>query len=741
MLRYTPFPPRAAVAERVGVTNILHFRAIVPLPEAAQKNARMIEERRHTGVSLMSEYCGQLGTVLDRRSPGYALVTARQQAHQRMLEAKASDDAKTKFLANMSHELRTPVNGVLGMLELVRHTEPGPRQQHYLETARRSAEMLLEIINGILDISKIESGKIELEQSPFDLRDLVEDVVETFADAIYAKGLELASFIPVRLPTALIGDPARLRQILTNLIGNAVKVTDRGEVGVRVEAVEAEGPSVVLAFDVSDSGIGIPPEKQRRIFDAFTQADSSTTLRYGGTGLGLSIAKQLCEMMGGAISLTSEPGRGSTFRFTARFGRQSGAMRPADTALSGQPVLLAAGQTLNRQSLTDQLSHWGLPVCEAETGASALTALQEAAARGAPFGLAVIDSTLADMNGIDLVRRIKADPANRELHVVLLSLLGQQTETTGDDAVSCLIKPVRRSALRACLAIGGAANPAPALAEPMAPPLEAATGARVLLVEDNAVNLEVGVGILEALGCQVETADNGVEALHHHAGGAYAVIFMDCQMPEMDGFEATAEIRKREANSALRTPIIALTASAIEGDREKCLAAGMDDYIPKPFTAHQMRSALAAWLKPATANSGPGRHDHLTIVESPGLPTPAVEPIDEAVLASLAQLQREGRPDIVNRVITLFLESAPALLKELQEGAAKADTAQLHRASHTLKSASANVGAALLSAHCRELEAMARTGAVPDAAARVETIIDDYRRAQAALTARLPQVA
>src|SRR6266404_3505638 len=211
MLRYTPFPPRAAAAERIGVTNILHFRAIVPLPEAAQKNARMIEERRHRGVSLMSEYCGQLGTVLDRRSPGYALVTARQQPH--------------------------------------------------LETARRSAEMLLEIINGILDISKIESGKIELEQSPFDLRDLVEDVVETFADAIYAKGLELASFIPVRLPTALIGDPARLRQILTNLIGNAVKFTDRGEVGVRVEAVEAEGPSVVLAFDVSDTGIGIPPEK------------------------------------------------------------------------------------------------------------------------------------------------------------------------------------------------------------------------------------------------------------------------------------------------------------------------------------------------------------------------------------------------------------------------------------------------------------------------------------------------
>src|SRR5438874_3538938 len=278
------------------------------------------------------------------------------------------------------------------MLELVRHTEPGPRQQHYLETARRSAEMLLEIINGILDISKIESGKIELEQSPFDLRDLVEDVVETFADAIYAKGLELASFIPVRLPTALIGDPARLRQILTNLIGNAVKFTDRGEVGVRVEAVEAEGPSVVLAFDVSDSGIGIPPEKQRRIFDAFTQADSSTTRRYGGTGLGLSIAKQLCEMMGGTIELASEPGRGSNFRFTARFGRQKETDKPAEAAspFRGMPVLVVEDNAVRRRNLKDQLVSWGIPVSEAGNGAAGLAALREAAARGAPFCLTIV---------------------------------------------------------------------------------------------------------------------------------------------------------------------------------------------------------------------------------------------------------------------------------------------------------------------------------------------------------------
>jgi signal transduction histidine kinase/CheY-like chemotaxis protein/HPt (histidine-containing phosphotransfer) domain-containing protein len=701
----------------------------------------MIQGRRHRGDSLLSEYCEQLGTVLDRRSPGFALITARQQAHHRMMEAKASDDAKTKFLANMSHELRTPVNGVLGMLELVRHIEPGPKQQHYLETARRSAETLLGIINGILDISKIESGKIELEQSPFDLRDLVEDVTETFSDAAFGKALELACFVPAGLPTALIGDPARLRQILTNLLGNAVKFTEKGEVGVRVDAVDTGAASVFLAFEVSDTGIGIPPEKQRHIFDAFTQADSSTTRRYGGTGLGLSIAKQLCEMMGGSLDLTSEPGRGATFRFTARFGRQYEATQPADTAISTLPVLLAARQSLNRQSLKDQLSHWGLPVREAETGMSALAELRDATARGAPLALVIIDSALADMNGVDLVRSIKADPANAGLHVVLLNLLDHQNEIIRDDRVSCLIKPVRRSALRSCLAIDDAATPAREMAEPMATPPEGAAGAHVLLVEDNPVNLEVGVGILESFGCKVETAANGVEALDQYAGGKYAVIFMDCQMPEMDGFEATAEIRKREAKTGLRTPIVALTASAIEGDREKCLAAGMDDYVPKPFTADQMRSALAAWLKPAAASGAHGKHDHLTIVEPSPAPAPSIEPIDEAVLDSLAQLQREGRPDIVSRVITLFLESAPALLTDLQEGAESGDTARLYRASHALKSCAANVGAGAFSARCDELEGLARTGEVPDAPERVKAIIEDYRHTEAALTARLPQVA
>ena len=419
--------------------------------------------------SLLEEYCRQLGTLLDHRGPGVALITAREQANQRLLQAQASDAAKTKFLAHMSHELRTPVNGVLGMLELVGQTEPGPKRAHYLETARRSAELLLGVINGVLDISKIEAGNVELEAGPLDLRTVVQEVTDAFAEMARGKGVELTSTLPVNLPTALVGDAARLRQVLTNLIGNAIKFTEKGEIGIRVQTVDMSADFAIIAFAVSDTGVGIPRDKQRRIFDAFAQADSSTTRRYGGTGLGLAIAKQLCEMMGGSIEVTSEPGRGSTFRFTARFDRQ------------------------NPQE--DQTDH-------------------------SPFGEAL-----------------------------------------------------ERSAPRS-------------------------TGrVRVLLAEDNTINLEVARGMLENFGCEVDGASNGQETLEHHAVGIYDLIFMDCQMPDMDGFQATVEIRKRELHSGQRVPIVALTANAIHGDREKCLRAGMDDYIPKPFTAAQMHAALAKWTK------------------------------------------------------------------------------------------------------------------------------------------------
>src|SRR5437764_1295482 len=745
--------PITQLLEVTGAWEKGNYDARVNLQDQATEISRLGEAFNKMADALAARHAAQQRAEEQLR---HLNATLESRIERRTLELEEANRAKSQFLAKMSHEIRTPVNGVLGMLELLVQTKLGPTQRRYTDTARRSAEALLGIINGILDISKIEAGKVELEESNFDLRDLVEEVTETFTDIAYGKGLELNCSIPANMPTALIGDSGRLRQILTNLVGNAIKFTEQGEVAVRIEPIEIQPGSTFISFEVSDTGIGIPPDKQEHIFDAFAQADSSTTRRYGGTGLGLTIAKQLCEMMGGTIELSSEPGRGSSFRFSARFSRQQ-ADAPAANAwpFHGMRALLVKPDTLTRRNLKEQLSAWGIRVSDAESSTGALAEILAASSSGDPFALVIIDVARPVMNGIALARTIRSDPSMSGLRLLLLASREQESEGVGDlrgPGIGWLTKPVRQSALRACLAaIDADGEIALEASKPPSPATEGLAGARVLLVEDNPVNLEVAVGILETLGVDVETATNGREALERYSADDYGLIFMDCQMPEMDGFEATAEIRKRETQLGRRIPIVALTASAIEGDRERCLAAGMDDYLAKPFTAEQMKTALITWLAPATRGSGAAKRDHLTLVASappPAAQEPAapvetneIEPIDESVLNALAQLQREGRPDIVNRVITLFLESAPALLKDLEQGAAKGDTTLLHRASHTLKSASANVGAALLSARCRELEASARSGSVPDAAARVETIVGDYQRAKAALTARLPRVA
>src|SRR5438105_9087678 len=580
-----------------------HYDARVKIDDRASEIGRLGMAFNEMADALAARHAAQQRAEEELR---HLNATLESRIGRRTLELEEANRAKSQFLAKMSHEIRTPVNGVLGMLELVKQTKLDARQQRYLDTARRSAETLLGIINGILDISKIEAGKIELEQSPFDLRDLVEEVTETFADVAYGRGLELTCLVPANLPTALVGDSGRLRQILTNLVGNAVKFTEKGEVGVRVQALEVDGGSAYIAFEVTDTGIGIAFDKQQHIFDAFIQADSSTTRRYGGTGLGLSIAKQLCEMMGGTIELASEPGRGSNFRFTARFGRQKETDKPAEAAspFRGMPVLVVEDNAVRRRNLKDQLVSWGIPVSEAGNGAAGLATLREAAARGEPFALTIVDAVLPDMTGLDLARRITANATIAGSRLVLLTGRDHAMDEAGDmrrHVAGWLTKPVRQSALRECLAaLDGSAMPAQQPSPPVAPtPPEGVAGARVLLVEDNPVNLEVAVGILESFGCKVETATNGVEALDRYADRDYGLIFMDCQMPEMDGFEATAEIRRKEAGSDRHVPIVALTASAVEGDREQCPAAGMDDYLPKPVTTEQVRSALATWIRPA----------------------------------------------------------------------------------------------------------------------------------------------
>jgi signal transduction histidine kinase/DNA-binding response OmpR family regulator/HPt (histidine-containing phosphotransfer) domain-containing protein len=702
-----------------------------------------------------SSEIGRLGAAFDDLADALAARHAAQQSaeaelrelnatlesriEQRTVELEGAVRAKSQFLANMSHEIRTPLNGVLGMLELVRQTELGPPQRRFIETARRSGETLLGVINGVLDLSKLEAGKIEIERTAFDLRIVVEEVTEFFSELAYGKGLELACFVPATLETALIGDAGRLRQILTNLIGNAVKFTERGEVGVRAYALERNLSSVLIAFEVADTGIGIPAEKRRHIFEAFAQADSSTTRRYGGTGLGLSIAKHFCEMMGGSIDVASEPGAGSKFRFTARFGLQpskAGSTRTPLQPRAGAPALVVVDNALNREILDDQLSAWNIPVTHAQAGSAALGTLRTAALHNEPFELVIINHSLPDMKGVELAHAIKTDSEGGEPQIILLTSSDQDLGQIAEGTLRRLTKPIRQPALWEC--IGVSAEPVPAIVSAPKTPAADQPGegqAPVLIVEDSPVNLEVAVAILESMGCAVETAVNGRHALDRHANGEYSLIFMDCQMPEMDGFEATAEIRRREALSGRHTPIVALTASVVEDGRRRCLAVGMDDYLAKPFTLEQMSAMLATWLGPPKC---PVVREHLSLVTQAAADP---DPIDEKVLASLGRLKREGRPEIVQQLIELFFKGAAGLLIDLDNGAATGDAALLCRASHALESASANLGAVVLSTHCTELGALAKSGTITDAARLVKVIREDYRTVEARLSDRLPRVA